>query len=398
MINSRVFKIFLPILLVALALFAASTMVRMKPKAARITPPTPRPVVTVHTVTSGGSEVRVKGFGTVKAKRSVNVVPQVSGEVMEKSPIFEPGGYCTKGQLLLRIDNTDYPLAAARAEADVAQMEFNLARADEEAQVAIKEWDGMRRSSQDAEPSSLVLHDPQMKLANANLNAAKAALRQAMVNLERCTLTAPFDGRILAADVDAGQYLRAGNAIGTLYATDIAEVIVSVPDDDLAWIAIEGTGCTNAPQTVVDVYANFAGARHQWEGRAVRLGGAVDSHSRLVPVVVEINDPYEMTGRRPPLVEGMFVEVLFRGTPRDDALIIPRSALRPNNEVWVITDEQKVTVRKVVVARAGLDEVVITSGLEPGENVCTSNLQYVTEGLPVRLEGQPIKPVSKEGA
>ncbi len=396
--NSRIFKILLPILLVALAVFAASTMIRMKPKATRHTPPTPRPVVTVHTVASGGSEVRVQGFGTVKAKRSVSVVPQVSGEVMEKSAIFEPGGYCTHGQVLLRIDNTDYVLAAARAEADVAQMEFNLARAEEEAQVAIKEWDGMRRSSQDAEPSSLVLHEPQLKLANANLDAAKAALRQAMVNLERCTIAAPFDGRILAADVDAGQYLRAGNAVGTLYATDIAEVIVSVPDDDLAWIAIEGTGCTNAPETVVDVFANFAGARHQWEGRAVRLGGAVDNRSRLVPVVVEITDPYEMVGRRPPLVEGMFVEVLFRGTPRDDALVIPRSALRPNSVVWVITDEHKVTVRKVVVARAGLDEAVITDGLKPGEKVCTSNLQYVTEGLPVRLEGEPLKQISKAGA
>lgn len=396
--NSRVVKILLPILLVALAVFAASVMIKMKPKPTRNTPPTPRPVVTVHTISSGGSEVRVRGFGTVKAKRSVNVVPQVSGEVMEKSPIFEPGGYCAKGEVILRIDNTDYALAAARSEADVAQMEFNLARAEEEAQVAIQEWKSMRRPDKTTEPSSLVLHEPQLKLANANLNAAKAALRQAMVNLERCTITAPFDGRVLAADVDAGQYLRAGNPVGTLYATDIAEVIVSVPDDDLAWIAIEGTGCTNAPMTIVDVFADFAGAHHQWEGKAVRLGGAVDSRSRLVPVVVEITDPYEMIGSRPPLVEGMFVEVLFRGTPRNDAIIIPRSALRPNSEVWVITDDHKVTVRKVDVARAGLDEAVITGGLEVGESVCTSNLQYVTEGLPVRLEEEPVTSSSKEGA
>jgi len=394
---SRILKILIPILLVAAAILIASTLIRMKPKAVRHTPPMPRPVVTVHTVASGGSEVRVNGFGTVKAKRSVNVVPQVSGEVIEKSAIFEPGGYCAEGEVLLKIDNTDYAFAVAKAEADVAQMEFNLARAEEEAQVARKEWDGMHRSAGESEPSTLVLHEPQLKLANANLDAAKAALRQANVNLDRCSIKAPFDGRVLAADVDAGQYLRAGNPIGTLYATDIAEVIVSVPDDDLAWIAIEGTGCTNAPETVVDVYANFAGARHQWEGRAVRLGGAVDSRSRLVPVVVEITDPYEMIGRRPPLVEGMFVEVLFRGTPRDDALVIPRSALRPNSEVWVITDDLTVTVRKVVVARAGLDEAVITSGLEPGEKVCTSNLQYVTEGLSVRLEGRKTNNSSKAG-
>ncbi len=392
--NSRIGKILLPVLLVALALLAASIMIRMKPKAARHTPPTPQPVVTVHTVSQGDSEVRIKGFGSVKAKRSINLVPQVNGEVVEKSPEFEPGGYCTENQLLLRLDDTDYALAAARSRADVAQMEYNLARADEEAEVARQEWKSMHRSGDETEPSSLVLHEPQLKLAQANLDAAKAALHQALVNLDRCTIRAPFDGRVLTADVDAGQYLRAGSPVGTLYATDVAEVVISVPDDDLAWIAIEGTSCTNAPQTVVDVFADFAGSRHHWEGRAVRLGGAVDSRSRLVPVVVEITDPYEMIGRRPPLVDGMFVEVLFRGTPRDDALIIPRSALRPNGQVWVITEEHKVTIRQVVVARAGLDEAVITSGLEPGEMVCTSNLQYVTEGLAVRIE----KKSSKGGA
>ncbi len=395
---SRILKLLLPVLLVAVAIYAAMIMIKMKPQAPRQDPPTSQPVVTIHTVGVGGSEVRIKGFGSVKAKRSVNVVPQVSGEVLEKSSSFEPGGYCTKGQVLLSIDNTDYALAVARAQADVAQMEYNLARAEEESQVARREWDGMKRSDGGSEPSSLVLHEPQLKLANANLDAAKASLRQANVNLQRCTITAPFDGRILAADVDAGQYLRSGNAVGSLYATDVAEITVSLPDDDLAWVAIEGSQYTDDPQAKVDIFADFAGARHQWEGRAVRLGGAVDSRSRLVPVVVEIPNPYEVNGTRPPLVEGMFVEVVFRSTPQNNSLVIPRSALRPNNEVWVITDQHTVNVRTVEVARAGLDEAVINSGLEPGEMICTSNLQYVTEGMPVRLEGEPMQPVSKDGA
>ncbi len=388
--NSSFGKVFLPIILVLVAVLATVFMFKMKPKAERQTPRAPQPVVTVFTISSGDSEVRVRGFGSVKAKRSVNIVPQVSGEVMEKSPIFEPGGYCTEGELLLRVDETDYALAVAKANADMAQMEFNLARAEEEAQVALSEWDNMRRSPDEPEPSSLVLHEPQLKLAQANLEAARAALHQAEVNLGRCTINAPFDGRILAADVDAGQYLRAGNAIGTIYATDVAEVTISVPDDDLAWISIENSGCLNAPETVVDVYADFAGARHHWEGRAVRLGGAVDSRSRLVPVVVEITKPYEMVGRRPPLVEGMFVQVIFRGTPSADAVVIPRTALRPDSKVWVITSERTVNVRKVTVARAGVDEAVISSGLQAGETVCTSNLQYVTEGLPVRIEGEKL--------
>ncbi len=386
--TSRILRTLLPILLVALALLVANTFIRNRPEPKTHQRPTPRPVVTVYTIGETESEIRVEGFGSVKAKRSVNVVPQVSGEVIEKSTAFEPGGYCTEGQVLLRIDETDYALAVARAEADVAQMEFNLARAEEEAQVAIQEWETMRRSGSNSEPSSLVLHEPQLKLARANLEAAKASLKQSKVNLKRCTISSPFEGRILSADVDAGQYLRAGNPIGTLYATDVAEVTISLPDNDLAWISIEGTDCPKAPETLVDVYAEFAGSSHHWEGRAVRLGGAVDSRSRLVPVVVEIKDPYEMVGTRPPLVEGMFVRVLFRGSPPADAVIVPRTALRPDNMVWVVTENRTIEVREVSVARAGIMEAVINTGLEPGEMVCTSNLQYVTENLPVRIEGE----------
>lgn len=384
-------RILLAILLLILAAVAAVVLVKTKPQQEHQTPPVPRPVVKVYTVNSDTTEIRVKGFGSVHAKHRINVVPQVSGEVVEKSPAFENGGYCSADQVLLRIDDTDYILAEAQARANVAQMELNLARAQEEAQVARQEWDSMPHADNAPLPSPLVLHEPQLHLAEANLDAARSALRQAQLNLSRCTITSPFDGRILSADVDAGQYLRAGNPVGTIYATDVAEVTVSVPDEDLAWIAIEGSDCPNAPQTMVDVYADFAGARHRWGGRAVRLGGAVDSRSRLVPVVVEIQDPYSMVGSRPPLVEGMFVQVVFRGTPPSEAVIIPRTAVRPNSQVWVITPDKTVDIRPVVLARAGVDEAVITSGLEPGEMVCVSNLQYVTQGMPVRIENRDQK-------
>lgn len=347
-----------------------------------------RPVVTVHEVERDGHDVRIQGFGSVRAKRTVNLVPQVNGEILEKSPSFEPGGYCTAGQVLLRLDDTDYVLAAAQARANVAQAEYNLALAEEEAEVARREWENIHSAGRGNEPTALVLHEPQLKLARANLESARAALRQAEVNLSRCTIKAPFDGRILNADVDAGQYLRAGTAVGSVHATDVAEVTVSVPDEDLAWITIENGETFAGDQTLVDVYAEFAGARHRWQGRAVRLGGAVDNRSRLVPVVVEIDNPYEVSGDRPPLVEGMFVEVVFHGDAPPGAVTVPRTALRSENQLWVVTEDRTIDIREVGVARAGIHEAVITSGLEPGEMVCTSNLQVVTDGLPIRIEGE----------
>ena len=387
--------------LVILVLGAAISIVLVKigKKPERLAPPAARPVVSAFIVSSETDPVRVRSYGSVKAKRSVSVVTRVNGEVLEKSPHFEAGGYFSKGQTLLKIEDTDYVLAVEQARANVAQSEYNLARAEEEAQVAQREWERIGNegfdSADGSEPTALVMHEPQLKLARANLEAAKAAQTQAELNLERCNISAPFDGRVLDTGIDAGQFIRSGTALGTIYATDIAEVTVSIADDDLAWITVNYDAADGG--VPVDVRADFAGDEHHWQGRAVRLGGAVDSRSRLVSVVVEIPDPYERSGNRPPLIEGMFVDVLFNADPPAGSVVIPRTALRPGDQVWVIDEQGKLRIRDVQVARAGVEQAIITDGLASGDRICTSNLQYVTDGMPVLVEGDPAGTMEKSG-
>jgi len=380
----------LAVVIIIIGLAATVVLVKMSKKPARKAPPRTKPLVTAFTVSAKLEPVRIKSFGSVKAKRSVTIVPQLNGEVLSKSDAFEPGGFFTKGEVLLSIDDTDYVLAFETARANVAQAEYNLARAQEEAAVAQREWQRIGSNGlggEQTKPTALVMHEPQMKLAEASLAAAVAAQNQAQVNLDRCTISAPFDGRVLAADVDAGQYLRAGSTVGSVYATDIAEITVTVPDEDVAWITVGEDAEGN--RIPVDISAEFAGNRHHWRGYAVRIGGAVDTRSRLVPVVIEIPSPYKSTGTRPALVEGMFVEVTFSTKPETGSVTIPRGALRPGNEVWVINKDGKVDIRQVSVSRAGVEYAVISDGMQPGDRICTSNLQYVTQNMMVRVEGDP---------
>ncbi len=365
-----------------LGLVVTVILIKTANRPQRQAPPPSRPVVAVHEVTPDSDPVVVRGFGSVKAKRSVDLVAEVRGRVVAKSARLEPGAYITTGEMLLKIDDTDYVLAVAQARANVAQAQVTLAQAEEEAQVAAREWEQMGSG---AEATPLVLREPQLALARAGLDAAKAALVQAEANLSRCTISAPFDGRVLAANIDQGDFVAAGAPLGSLYATDMAEVTVPVADSDLSWITVARRGESGVP---VDVSAEFAGARHHWQGHAVRLGGAVDQRSRLVPVIVEIPDPYRREGDRPALVEGMFVEVEFSAPPPADAVVVPRSALRPGDEVWVVDGENRLRIRRVTVARAGVEQAVVTAGLAAGEQVCTSNLQYVTDGMPVRVAGR----------
>jgi len=400
MSSSRAIRVLLPLGIVLVALVVTVILIRLRPEPPKRPASFRRPVIQVQRVTAETAAVHVRGFGTVRAKRAIEIVPQVSGQVVEKSADFESGAFFGAGDLLLKIDDTDYALAAERTEAEVARARYNLALAEEEAEVARREWEQLRRQGRSDdlypdEPNPLVFREPQLELARAELGAAEASLRQARVNLARCTIAAPFDGRVMRADVDAGQYVRAGSSLGAIYSTDVAEITVSIPDADLAWIRVPQSRDDQTEGQPVDIRADFSGAIHHWEGHAVRLGGAIDQQSRQVPVVIEVTDPYRRKGDRPPLVEGMFVEAIFTTPPPDGAVTIPRTALRPGNHVWVVTPEQRIEIRSVTVARAGVNAAVITAGLSPGDDICVSNLQYVTDGMEVRV---PTRAAVADGA
>lgn len=389
--RSALFRIVLPVVVVLVALVISVAMVKMRPKPARQRPEKPKPLVTALVVQPAVDPVVIPGYGTVVAKQRIEIIPQVTGRVEVKSTHFEAGEFVSAGDTLLVIEQTDYLQARALARANLAAARTSEAMAEQEGRIARDEWERLHAGEQ---ASPLVLHEPQVAQARASVDAAAAALDLAETNLSRCYLTAPFDGRVEASTADLGQYLRAGTTVGAFYSTDTAEVTVPIPAEDMAWIRVADGRKASAPVTV---RADFAGRTHTWLGRAARLGGTIDPATRQVPVVVEIPDPFRASGDRPALLTGMFVTVEFRNDPPAAAVTIPRDALRPGNTVWVITPERTLTIRPVQVAHAGTQNALITAGLEPGEMICTSNLQVVTEGLPVRVKGESEKPVTAAG-
>ena len=282
----------------------------------------------------------------------------------------------------------------------MAQAEYNLALAEEEAQVARREWERIGSDGLDAdaaaEPTALVLHEPQLKLARANLKSAKAALDQAEVNLDRCTITAPFDGRVLDTIVDAGQFIRSGPPSAPSTPPTSPRSPSPIADDDLAWITVNYDADDGG--VPVDVSAEFAGARHHWEGRAVRLGGAVDNRSRLVPVVVEIADPYERSGDRPPLIEGMFVDVLFTAEPPAGAVVIPRVRPAARRQGLGRRSENRLQIREVEVARAGVEQAIITGGLAAGDGSAPATCSTSPRACPCAWRAIPAPPQPAEPA
>ena len=362
-----------------------------KPKLERTEPPVPKPMVGVTKIKTRSRDVIITGEGTVRPLREIQLVPQVNGKVVFVSRSLVDGGEFEKDDVLLRIDPVDYQLAVTLAEARVKDSESKLKVAEEEAAVSREEW----RLLYEADPQNnqipaLVAKEPQLAAARAKLAADRADLQKAKLNLERTEIKAPFDGRVSEEQVDIGQYVSTGQPLATLFSTNQAEIVVPFQDEDLYWFHVPGFTPGDRPGSAVNVSARVAGRESSWPGRVVRAEGKLDEGTRLINVVIRVNKPYES---KPPLAAGLFVTVEIQGRTLENAVLIPRAALRENNVVWVVDQNGQLLFRPVSVARLTPEAVLLEGGLKNGEMVVVTSLKAVTNGMKVRFqhaqEGNP---------
>ncbi len=389
------------------------------------------PLVAVHIAERVDQPVVVSGHGTVEPRVRIDLVPQVSGKVVYTAPSLTDGGEFDANEVLIRIEPVDYELAVEQAEAAVstaaarvAEVESTLQSArtnleieQAEAQVARDSW---RKTHPDQEPTALVARQPQLRRAQAAVKSAasqlvsakaevasaKARLRDAALQLERTELTVPFRGRVTRESVDVGQYVTAGQPLADVYARDRLQVVVPIEDRHLRWFDLARPGpAASRSQTpgqgsVVHLTSRFAGEPRRWRGHAVRTAGEVDPQSRLIDVIIEV-DQTDSPADGVALLPGAFVDVAIQGKALEGVIAVPRHAMRELDGLWVAEDLQpladdpnrateplmrgKLVKRTVEVIRSDRDRAYIGEGLAPGDAVIVSLLDVATDGMTVRV-------------
>jgi RND family efflux transporter MFP subunit len=382
--SDRTKKILLPIVIIGFGIIAMVVLLNAYPDAERVKTEPYKPLVRYEVAKKGSSKIYVNSQGTVKPRTESLLFSLVSGQIISISPKFASGGFFKKGEVILSIDPTDFRLAKTRAELQVAQAELVLAREQEEAKLARDEW----KKIAEGEAPPLVLREPQVKQAKASLAAAKAALEQAALNLDRTQVKAPYDCRIKRKRVDIGQLAGPNAAIADIYAGDYAEIRLPLTDGDLSFIdipyAYRAGQKRNEPGVVISNV--FAGKTYKWEGRLVRLEGEIDPVNRMMHGIARIDDPFQAMADRPPLSVGMFITAEIEGRTYDNVYTLSRAALRGENMVWVINGQDELNFRTVDVLRTERDQVIITSGIEENEKICLTVLDAVVDGMKVKIE------------
>ena len=328
------------------------------------------------------AQLAVNSQGTVLPRTQTSLGAEISGTVVEISPKFIPGGVFRAGEVLLRIDATDYEVAVLQADALVKQRRI--------------EFDGAAKLRQQGYRA-----EAEYASAAAALASAEAELARAQRNLERTEIRLPYEGMVLSKDADLGQFVSPGTRLGVAFATDYAEVRLPLTDQDLAFVdlpeatEIAETGAWDGPP--VTLSATRMGKPAEWQARIVRSEGVVDEKSRVTYAVARIDDPYRLHEAGIPLPVGTFVTAEIAGRMMDEVIRVPRSALRSASQLLIVDEDNRIRIRDVDVVRADARYAYIGDGAEAGERIAVSAIETPLNGMYVRTTDRPETDAEQSG-
>jgi RND family efflux transporter MFP subunit len=368
-----------PILIILIGSFFAFIISVSSPKPQKgIELPKPTPVF-YEVITKKDISLKILTNGEVKPLNEINLISQVSGQIVEAADEFVDGGIIKAGSPLVWIDDRDYKLAVISAESRVAQASKFLEREIAESELAKNDWEELGLG----EASPLTLRIPQLREAEAAEKAALADLEKAKLNLERTIVKLPFQGIIRQKKTGVGQFVGTGSILATAFSTE--EVLIALPltDTELSYLglplAYEEERPFSGPK--VNFYSLVSNKKSEWEGRIVRTAGSIDPLTRLVYVYAEVINPYQQS---PPLAIGMFVDAVIEGKTIKNGFLVPNSAINNNSNIYVINTNDNLEIRKIEVLGTENDYVIIKGEIYEGERVVVSPLNNAKDGMALK--------------
>ena len=384
-------KIILPVLVLMGSAFAAKKMIESKPEAGRRGAPPSVQSVEAITLKPTAYPVTLASQGTVAPTTATTLVTEVAGSVVRVSENLVPGGRFSAGDLLIEIDRRDYEIALTQASANLAQARAALQQEEAQADVAAKEWESLRGN---AEASALTLRKPQMASARANVRSMAALVERAQLDLDRTAMIAPYDGIVLESDVDLGQFVNRGTDVGRIYSLAAVDVRLPLANRQVSWLSISDDPSEKKPEVVFS--AVIGDTEVNWTGTIERLEG-FDASTQQLNVIARVNDPE--TASDWPLRVGQYVNARVEGKTLSNVFVIPRQALRANDEVVLVTKDSTLLRTEVNVAWGDADVVAVTSGISDESVLVTTPLGTVVNNTPVRaiIDGVAPPPQKREG-
>ncbi len=422
-----------PVVLLIAALGIGAVLINSPPHVPKSAPEALAPVVGIAELVEQNLPVFINAFGTVVPSRELRIIPEVTGRIIELNENLEPGGLLKQGELLIRIDPTDYEIAVAQAEADldVANHETSQIRAridslesrgeQLDVEIGYLKWNAERvgglaeqnsagesesrdastrlasqRAARQTLNSEIAEQHRAIESAAATVRVLERRLDVAQLALSRTEVTVPFDALVASESVETGQRVGPQAAIATLVSTEEFWTEAAIPVARLSDLRFAVDHPDNPSRVTVSMSTSTMSSGSQsveWTGLALRPLGSLDPLGRMATVLVAIKDPLGLsqsgdvdaakTVHR--VLLGSYVRLRIDSGTLEDVYAIPRKALRENDRVWVRNSDGLLAIRSVIIVWRRQNDVLVRNGFESGDKLVTTHLASVVPGMPLRV-------------
>ena len=373
-------KIILPVCLIVAGAAGWHYFKSKEPEIKRKPPGQQAVVVKTIVMEKGNYPTWVNAMGTVMPDRQIMLKSKLAGEIISVSRKFVQGGVMKKGEMLLKLDDSDYKIEIQKARSALDKAIAYLAIEKGSQLIAKEELKLINKASPgEIKATDLALRKPQLTQANAEVANARADLEKAELNLSRTKVYLPFNALILEKHVDSGSLVTAQGTLASIVDVDRYKVEALVPQDRLA---LFGTGqMSNA-----DAFINSNYSNETWKGKVSGTTGKITPESRMAGVIILVPDPFglKIKGGRPQLLLGCHVNVRIRGPILENLFSLPRSAVRDHNTVWVY-NSGILEIRKIKPVWKEESVIYVKTGINTGDRVITSDLPVAVNGLVLQL-------------
>jgi len=322
--------------------------------------------------------ISITGYGEVSALNVVPLASEVAGKITKIHPRLEAGEIIPQGDVLFKIDPTDYMTVrkTGRKRLTILERSHELAKKEHERVRKLFENNrvGTLAGVETAEKAMLSVAD--------QINQILQILETAEINLKRCEVRAPFNARIKSISLEKDQYVTRGQNVVTLADDSVLEIQIPLDSRDARkWLRFDGekinkkiawfSGLEQIPCKISRTETNNG---QTWDGRLHRVVKC-DQQTRTITVAVRIDAATAAikNSLSLPLVDGMFCSVKIPGRNLNNVFKLPRQAVSFENTVYLAVDNRLKTV-PVKVARIEGESAYVADGLNVGDMVIITRI------------------------
>ena len=312
---------------------------------------------------------KVSFTGRVKSIDRIDLFAEVSGVLKDTKPRFKEGNRFKKGQVLVRLDDTEMRLQLVSQKSKFINTITKLIpdlRVDypNDAQ----EWEGYLDQ---IDPTRTLKPLPKITnkklvyfISGRNVNDAFYDIKSLEAKIAKYTVYAPFNGIVKSTNISPGTLVRVGQSLGEFISTDGYELEASISFKELKFIKLGH-----------EVVLHSSDLEKDWNGQIYRIGNVINESTQTINIYIKIKGTN--------LKEGMYLKGGVEGNLITNAFAVPRLLLLPNDRLYAVSDSVLVSL-PVDVIKVNSDQVIV-KGLIDGTDLVAKPLTTAIVGTKVEI-------------